>query len=354
MRRRKRLHRREIKRQRKIIILSLFTVLLCFSFGYAAFSTNIKMNAKGNVYKVSDKCYTTLDNGDGTVTIADYDKACGSEVNIPATIRGLTVTRIADGNWDFSCTTGFCAYGPFTNKNITSVTMPDTITYIGDRAFEYNQITKVKLSSNLIKIGFEVFANNKIIEIELPSTLKSIGLGSFSRNEITKINIPSSVTELGAGVFASNNLKATSAIIYGRNSDGSIDYTTLNSYAGKNIDSLIIPSTITTLGQRAFDDVGGTELIVPYTVETIDYACFTNSLIQNIVLEEGVGNIAGSAFWQCNVSHVTIPSSVGKIGENAFYSTPNLKTITINRKENAIDGAPWGSTTATINWTGTN
>ena len=188
--------------------------------------------------------------------------------------------------------------------------MPDTITYIRGRAFEYNQITKVKLSSNLIKMGFEV--------------------------------------------FASNNLKDDSAIIYGRNSDGSIDYTTLNSYAGKNIDSLIIPSTITTLGQRAFDDVGGTELIVPSIVKTIDYACFTNSLIQNIVLEEGVRNIAGSAFWQCSVSHVTIPSSVGKIGENAFYSTPNLKTITINRKENAIDGAPWSSTTATMNWTGTN
>lgn len=245
MRRRKRLHRREIKRQRKIIILSLFTVLIFLSIGYASFSTNISLSVKGKVYKVSD-------NGDGTVTITNYDKTCGSEVNIPSTIRGLTVTRIADGNWNFSCTTGFCAYWPFTNKNITSITMPDTITYIRGRAFEYNQITKVKLSSNLIKMGFEV--------------------------------------------FASNNLKDDSAIIYGRNSDGSIDYTTLNSYAGKNIDSLIIPSTITTLGQRAFDDVGGTELIVPSIVKTIDYACFTNSLIQNIVLEEGVRNIAGSAF----------------------------------------------------------
>lgn len=236
MRRRKRLHRREIKRQRKIIILSLFTVLIFLSIGYASFSTNISLSAKGNVYKVSDKCYKVSDNGDGTVTITDYDKTCGSEVNIPSTIRGLTVTRIADGNWNFNCTTGFCAYGPFTNKNITSITMPDTITYIRGRTFEYNQITKVKLSSNLIKMGFEV--------------------------------------------FAPNNLKDDSVIIYGRNSDGSIDYITLNSYAGKNIDSLIIPSTITTLGQKAFDDVGGTELIVPSIVKTIDYACFTNSLIQ--------------------------------------------------------------------------
>ena len=52
MRYRRRLHRRETKRQRKIIILSLLTVLLCFSFGYAAFSTNIKMNAKGNLKNI--------------------------------------------------------------------------------------------------------------------------------------------------------------------------------------------------------------------------------------------------------------------------------------------------------------
>ena len=49
MKYRKRLHRRELKRQRKIIIMSLSMVLLCLSFGYAAFFTNINLNTKGNI-----------------------------------------------------------------------------------------------------------------------------------------------------------------------------------------------------------------------------------------------------------------------------------------------------------------
>lgn len=49
MRRRKRKHIRKLKKQIKIIIIELFGVMFCLSFGYAAFSTNINLSAKGNV-----------------------------------------------------------------------------------------------------------------------------------------------------------------------------------------------------------------------------------------------------------------------------------------------------------------
>ena len=49
MRHRRRTRRKEIKKQRKIIVISLFATLICFSFGYAAFSTNINLNVKGNL-----------------------------------------------------------------------------------------------------------------------------------------------------------------------------------------------------------------------------------------------------------------------------------------------------------------
>lgn len=134
MRYRKKLHRRELKRQRKIIILSLLTVLLCFSIGYASFSTNINLSAKGNVYKVFNKCYTTSDNGDGTLTITDYDKTCGTEVNIPSIIRGKTVTVIA-GNvkWD--------DHKSFSYKELTKVVIPDTVITIESNSFRSNNIT---------------------------------------------------------------------------------------------------------------------------------------------------------------------------------------------------------------------
>ena len=49
MRYRRKLHKRELKRQRKIIVTSLFAILLCLSFGYAAFGTDVTLNTKGNI-----------------------------------------------------------------------------------------------------------------------------------------------------------------------------------------------------------------------------------------------------------------------------------------------------------------
>ena len=67
--RHKRRPRREIQRQRRIITISLFIVLLCFSFGYAAFSTNINLSAKGNIKEkpisISTITRNTVTSGDG-------------------------------------------------------------------------------------------------------------------------------------------------------------------------------------------------------------------------------------------------------------------------------------------------
>ena len=86
--------------------------------------------------------------------------------------------------------------------------------------------------------------------------------------------------------FNNNQLPDEEAFIYKRNSDGSIDNTTIVSYGGKN-KSPIIPNTVKTIG--------------------------------------------GSAFYKNQLTSVTIPDSVTSIGDSAFYkesnSNPNLTKI---------------------------
>lgn len=53
-----------------------------------------------------------------------------------------------------------------------------------------------------------------------------------------------------------------------------------------------------------------------------------------------------------NLKSVTLPSSIESIGNNVFALCGSLETITINKPENSISGAPWGATNATIVWTG--
>lgn len=51
------------------------------------------------------------------------------------------------------------------------------------------------------------------------------------------------------------------------------------------------------------------------------------------------------------MTSISIPSTIQTIGLYAFSSS-DIKTITVNRKEGVISGAPWGASGATVNWIG--
>ena len=85
-----------------------------------------------------------------------------------------------------------------------------------------------------------------------PSTLLRIINSAFKECGLTSLNIPSSVTYIEPGVFNNNQLSDEEAFIYARNSDGSIDYTTLISYGGANRDNIIIPDSVKTISAEAF------------------------------------------------------------------------------------------------------
>src|SRR5258705_13262292 len=69
--------------------------------------------------EAQDYIYTT--DNDATITITDYTGA-GSAVTIPSTIDGMEVTRIGNGAFRW-------------NTNLSSLTIPTSITSIGDQAF---------------------------------------------------------------------------------------------------------------------------------------------------------------------------------------------------------------------------
>ena len=338
-----------MKRKRKkglnkvIIISSIF--VFCLITAYSAFNTNIKLNAKGNVKVTDENCFTITDNGDGTATIEDYDKSCGTKVKIPSKINGLTVTKLADVPIVASTTKGFA------NKDITNVWFPDTLTYIGNMQFFADKITEIDIPDSVTYIGEQTFSGNKIEgELKLPSNIKSIGEVAFYGNRITKLVIPNTIKYLGNGAFTNNNLTGTDKYVYGRNSDGSIDYTTLNSYASKDTSNIEIPSTVETIAHWSFGGLTIKYIEVPSTVKTIKDQAFSMSKLSSIKLNEGLIYIDNYCFESSTLEEITIPSTVQTIAEKAFQGS-NLKTININKKENQVSGSPWGAN-ATINWIG--
>ena len=150
-----------------------------------------------------------------TVTIPDsvtemsYNAFDGCEkisvATLPATLleyfpkKNLTTVVINGG-------TSIPAYdGGFYNcKNLTSVTIPDSVTSIGAGTFsECEKLTTIRLPNSITEIPEYAFSKCKnLTTITIPDSVTSIGNGAFSYCEnLNNVTIPARVTNLGKHVF---------------------------------------------------------------------------------------------------------------------------------------------------------
>ena len=90
-----------------------------------------------------------------------------------------------------------CGYGTFYDNNLTSVTIPKSVEYIGEDAFSSNKLASVNFESNskLKYIGTSAFRENQLTNTglgKLPSSLTSLATDAFSNNpSLTQITLTS-------------------------------------------------------------------------------------------------------------------------------------------------------------------
>ena len=119
-----------------------------------------------------------------TGTITKYAES-DAVVNIPSEINGTPVTTIG--------------HGAFERSAVTSVTIPDSVTAILDRAFaNCFQLTNISIPNSVTSIGFSAFEHcTSLKSITLPSSLNSISEALFSDcSQLTTIHIPDSVLSI--------------------------------------------------------------------------------------------------------------------------------------------------------------
>lgn len=324
--------RKKKKKIQKLIIITLFMLISSLSLSYAAFNTNININTKGNISKTPETCFTVTDNGNGTGTITDYNvNNCGDKVIIPNKINNLIITKIADGT-STQYENDFINKGPFTDKNIKTVILPDTITYIGAISFFGNKLKKLNIPGSVQTIKWQAFSKNELEEVILNEGIKTIESNAFTTNNLKNIKIPNSVTTLGTGIVTDNLMEGNNAFVYNKNTDGSTNYAYLNSYGNRNSTTITFPENIKKLGQDSLYNLPNlTTLNISSNIEEIEFK-FANLP---------------------NLKTINIENGIRQINNQAFIKLPNLTTININKKENEITGAPWGIKDATVNWTST-
>ena len=122
-------------------------------------------------------------------TVIGAGTSVGGEVVIPATHSGLPVKEI--GRLAFS------------ESNITSVVIPDSVTVIGQGAFaQCRELKAVTLGAKVESIGMMSFMGTLSLEcIAIPASVKEIGNLAFSSSGVKLFYIPAGVARVGSTAF---------------------------------------------------------------------------------------------------------------------------------------------------------
>lgn len=272
-----------MKKQIKSVLAGVLVVAMLF---LATPISNISTNplALKSAYAASAETYTYEDLEykivDDEIFITDCDESV-TKVVIPSEIDGLPVTSIESDAFK-KC------------DNLTSVTIPNTVKYIGHSAF---------------------FDCNSLTSITIPSSVTSVTYMSFAKcGSLTSITVDK------------NNQ-------YFCDIDGvlfSKDKKTLVAYpAGKPLDKYIVPNSVIDIFDCAFYGcLNLTEVVLPNSIKYIEMCTFYDCInLTKITIPNSVTQIKDYSFTGCNnLTSVVIPSSVKTIEDEAFFSK-YLKTI---------------------------
>ena len=348
------------------LIAALFALSLasCTPSGSGSFSMSQGDSASNNLRFIL--------NSEGT----SYEVSAGKyklegDIVIPSTYNGLPVMKVADRG--------------FNNSLITSISLPDSIIWIGESAFEHcHDLAEVRLSSSLAMINDKAFYECRSLKkADVPNSVKIIGqsafegckdlsslklcegltfisanafrgcssllsltipddmtrIGSFAFDNCTSlksVSLPSELYQINVGVFARctslesfevrehsiKNLSVKEGILFDE------EGTTLISFpSGK--DSVYVPDGTLFIGDGAYARADMEVMRIPSSVIAIgEYAFYECDSLKTVNFGNNVSIIQNSAFENCSALEViSLPSSIRTVSKNAFLQCDSLLTV---------------------------
>ena len=215
--------------------------------------------------------------------------------------------------------------------DITSVSLPNSITFIGAAAFRNcSKLTTINIPDGVTSINDYLFEGCKALSsVLLPINITSIGVGAFlSCSSLTSMIIPQNVKYLNDYAFAGCS----------------------------SLTSITIPTGISFISYNTFQQCNQ-ELKVK--IQVIDLSEFCNNFlmkslkecinkpillidkdekeINEIIIPDGITSIGDYSFCNCNgLTSVTIPNSVTSVGISSFNGCTSLTSVTIPNSVTSI------------------
>ena len=258
--------------------------------------------------------------------------------------------------------------------NLKSVTIPNSVTYIGNSFEGCTGLSSVVIGDNVKNIDSSAFKNcTALTSIAIPNSVTSIGKEAFKDcSGLNKVIV--SDIALWCGIIFDSpdaNPLLYANHLYSDEQTEILDLvipnsvTSIGNYAFHDcsaLTSVTIGSSVTSIGSKAFNHCSGLKKVIisdiaawcgiKFDISDPNPLFYANHLysdeqteIQDLVIPNNVTSIGNYAFGYCyGLTSVIIPNSVKNIGEYAFYNCSALTSVTIGSGvtgigRNAFDGA---------------
>ena len=237
----------------------------------------------------------------------------------------------------------------FINKNITKVNITENEKYETYKNGVYEKVNGVRekiiryygteevieIEEGIKIIGPTCFKNKDITNITLPESLEEIGGTAFGITKLERLNLEKNVKKLEPTFLYWSNI--TEIMINEENPYYVVENDVLYKKDKEEVKKeLVLPI-------EPIDKI--VEFEIPYGVTKIgDRAFYNKSKMTKIILPETITEIGWQAFGNCkSLKEIDIPSNVEKIENYCFDTCDNLSEIRINKAKGSIAGEPWGA-----------
>lgn len=218
------------------------------------------------------------------------------------------------------------------SNGVGLITFSEDLTSIGQTAFsDCTNLISITIPKKVESIKQSSFKDcSNLTQIVLNNGITNISAYAFNGSGLESVFIPSSITTLGTNIFLnctnllSIKVSPSNIIFDSRDNCNAIIETSSNTIIS-GCKNTIIPSTVTTIGNRAFFGNSLTSITIPSSVTTIDSYAFSNC--------ENLESVTVSA---------TTPPT---LGSNAFRNaSANIKIYVPSESVNTYKAASGWST----------
>ena len=287
----------------------IYLLTIIFFFSLIVRAVNVEID--GIMYSINAK--TGL-----TEVVANPSHQYKGDIVIPEAItyedKEYTVTAIGES--------------AFFQRNITSITFPNSITSVGRAAFYCcSLLDSVVLPEKVTVIGDMLFANcTSLRRVVIPEGLTLIDNSAFnSCHSLDSLIIPNSVTRIEDWAFA-----GCKGLTYVEMSRG-LTYVGRGAFGDCSALKTVIIPDLSSWSMINFGDYNSNPLTTTKTLK------INNEEIRDLVIPDDVTYIGDYAFRGCtSITSVTMGEHVTKIGTSAFYGCKNCTSITIGENVTSI------------------